>query len=142
MVSCNDIENKDNQKKETNQELVEVKPDEPTCDFSTPFYICGSSFGHFFQMMYKTGDFEKMIAFTSKESIDKFGRDNILNFYKNYLKFGYKIKQKSHTVDGDIITINYESSIIATKGIVRMNIVIENDSAKIVLPDNLKNFPS
>lgn len=112
--------------------------------YSNPFFIDGSSFGNFFQTMYKHGKFKDMLAFTSKESVDKFGIEKILAFYENELKFGYDIGKRaiSSGTDGDVVILNYKSDVIATKRIIRMKVVVENDSVKIVLPDNLKNFPS
>lgn len=112
--------------------------------YSNPFLIYGSSFGNFFQTMYKHGKFKDMLAFTSKESVDKFGREKILAFYENELKFGYDIGERaiSSGTDGDVIILNYKSDVIATKRIIRMKVVVENDSVKIILPDNLKSFPS
>lgn len=115
----------------------------PDFDYSNPTVFMGSDFGNFFKILYAQGKFDEMIKFTSKASIDKFGKDKVLDFYKNDLKFGYEIgKPHSQTVSGDTITLNYDANIIATKRVVRINVVIENDSCKIVLPDNLKNFPS
>ncbi len=111
-------------------------------DFSNPSVFMGSDFGNFFNTLYKQGKFEDMLAFTSSQSINQFGKDVILNFYKNDLKFGYEIgKPHSQTVVGDIITLNYDANIIATKRVVRFNIVVENDSCKIVLPNDLNDFP-
>ena len=109
--------------------------------YSNPFIIYGSDFGVFFQTMYKQGKFEQMLAFTSTQSKVQFGEDVILDFYKNELDFGYKITQKSNGTEGDTIIINYDADIMATKKIVRINVIVENDSCKIVLPDNLNNFP-
>ncbi|MEK6829523.1 MAG: hypothetical protein AABY15_05345 [Nanoarchaeota archaeon] len=104
--------------------------------------LVGTDFGNFFKTLYKQGKFEDMLAFTSSQSIDQFGKEVILDFYKNNLQFGYEIgKPHSQTVTGEIITLNYDANIIATKKVVRFNVVVENDSCKIVLPNNLKDFP-
>jgi hypothetical protein len=112
--------------------------------YSNPFFIYGTDFGNFFQTMYIHGRYDQMIEFTSSESIDKFGKNAILDFYKNELDFGYDIGKYplSSGTDGDITVINYEANIMATKKIVRVSVVLENDSCKIVLPNKLKNFPS
>lgn len=116
---------------------AEVKP------FSNPAIIYGTDFGNFFRTLYKQGKYDEMIKFTSTESLDKFGEDEVRNFYKNEMKFGYKIgKPHSQTTEGDVITLNYNGDIIATKTVIRINVVVENDSCKIVLPEKLKNFPS
>lgn len=111
--------------------------------FSNPAIIYGIDFGNLFRTLYKQGKYDDMIKFTSKESINEFGEDVIRDFYKNKMKFGYEIgKPHSQNVEGNMITLNYNGDIIATKTVIRINVVIENDSCKIVLPDNLKNFPS
>lgn len=116
---------------------------EEKLDFSNPTVFMGSDFGNFFKILYAQGKFDEMIKFTSKASINKFGKDKILDFYKNELKFGYEIgKPHSQTVSGDTITLNYNANIIATKRVVRINVIVENDSCKIVLPEKINNFPS
>lgn len=112
--------------------------------YENPFLIYGTDFGNYFQTMYNHGKYEQMLAFTSKQSIDKFGEQGVLDFYKNELDFGYDIGDSplSSGSDGDMIVINYKADIMATKTIIRVNVVIENDSCKIVLPNDLKNFPS
>ncbi len=112
--------------------------------YSNPFFIYATDFGNFFQTMYQHARYGQMMAFTSSVSIDKFAKDVILDFYKNELDFGYNIGDYplSSGTNGDTITINYKAKIMATDKIVRVNVIIENDSCKIVLPDNLENFPS
>ncbi len=105
--------------------------------------LAGTDFGNFFKTLYTQGKYDDMIKFTSKSSLDKFGEEKVLEFYKNDLKFGYELgKPHSQTIDGDTITLNYDANIIATKRVVRIKVLIENDSCKIVLPNKLTNFPS
>ncbi len=106
--------------------------------FSNPILIYGSSFGNFFQTLYKQGKFNDMILFTSKNSIEKYGIKNILEAYEK-MEFGYNIKLKSSNSNPNkTITLNYETEIMATKGIMRMNVVIENDTVKVLL-NNIKS---
>lgn len=103
---------------------------------NNPVLMQGSSFGHIFQQLYEQGRWDDMLSFTSKKSILKFGENNILNYYKN-TDFGYQMKLKSKTNQKDgSITLNYESQIQNTIKITRINVVIENDSCKILL-DNI-----
>jgi len=120
-----------------NNSLDENKP------FSNPAIIYGSDFGNYFRTLYKLGKYDEMISFTSSQSIEQFGEEAIIEFYKNDLDFGYEIgKPHSKNISGNIITLNYEADIFATKKVVRIDIIIENDSCKIVLPNKLNNFPS
>lgn len=103
--------------------------------YSNPILIYGSSFGNFFKALYRTGDFNTMMKFTSSQSIKKFGYDNILEYYKD-VDFGYDMTLTSRTYQKGVYTLNYNASILGTKKVVRLNVVIENDSAKLVL-DNI-----
>lgn len=106
----------------------------PERPFSNPALIYGSSFGEYFQTLYKTGQFEQMLKFTSSESIDKFGSEAILNFYRK-MDFAYSIKLKSKNENADMTTLNYEAGIMATRSMVRIDVMIENDTCKILLKD-------
>ena len=55
----------------------------PQDSWSNPVLIQGSSFGAFFQELYKQGQYNEMLKFTSKKSIDTYGKDNLIKYYKN-----------------------------------------------------------
>lgn len=102
--------------------------------FNNPAMFGGCSFGNYFQKLYKTGQFDEMMKYTSSESIKKFGKDKILTFYKS-MDFGYKIDLKSQIKDGNTIILNYESEKYATKMMMRMNVIVEKDTCRILLRD-------
>ena len=105
--------------------------------YNNPVLIYGSSFGEFFQILYKTGKFEDMLAFTSTRSIKEFGRDKVLNFYQT-MDFAYNIKLKSMNIGETpvaVTTLNYTAGIMATRNMLRMEVVTENDTCKIILKD-------
>lgn len=102
-----------------------------TKEFSNPVIIYGSSFGNYFQGLYKVGQFDEMLKFTSSGSIKKYGKENIRKMYET-MDFAYVIKLKSKT-GTDTVTLNYEAEINATIKIRRIPVVIENDTVKIVL---------
>jgi len=117
-------------------------PEEIEIDFSNPAIIYGSDFGNFFQTLYIHNKYETMLSFTSSESIDNFGKDNVLKYYKN-MEFGFELGELvSKTInDNDILTLNYLSDIDATKVKVEINIIVENDSCKVILPKEAIIFP-
>lgn len=84
-------------------------------------------------------NFELAVKFTSKESIKKHGTEAVLKFYKSY-KFNYNLSRSSMSVDGKYTTLRYKTNEIATGVTKNFVVIVENDSCKIVLPDNLKNF--
>jgi hypothetical protein len=123
---------------------VESKTLSSEISLSNPSFMAGSDFGNYFQSMLKRGEYEEMLKFTSSQSIDQFGEDAILDFYENEIDFEYELGDlKSKNERDNIITLNYpNANIIATKRIIRINIVVENDTCKIVLPKDLTQFPS
>jgi hypothetical protein len=113
-----------------------------TIDYSNPAIIAGSDFGSFFQELYKLGDYETMLSFTSSQSIDLHGEEAILNHYKN-MQFGYELGDLK-TINKDDYGINslmYESNIQATDVITKIDVVIENDSCKVIVYQDLEDFP-
>lgn len=104
--------------------------------FANPGFMLGTNFGQFFQTLYRYGKYEEMIKFTSSETIKKYGKQTLLEYYEN-CDFGYNIKLKAKSQEGKYFILTYKANIMATNKVVRMKTVVENDSAKIVL-DNLK----
>jgi hypothetical protein len=134
-IACNNKENvvkKEvvNTEKATSNEEVIIKLDNPAL-------FEGSTFGEFFQVLYKTGQYEEMVRFSSSDMIKEFGREKLINYYSK-IDFGYNIKLKSRNLSGRDIILNYETDIVATKQIMRMPVKIENDTVKINL-DKLEN---
>lgn len=120
---------------------VKVEVADLGISYNDPAVFVGSDFGNFINTLYKQGKFADMVKWTASGSVDKYGASNVAEFYKNKMKFGYEIgKPTSKTVSGDTITLNYEANIIATKRIIRIPVVIENDSCKLVI-SGLDKFP-
>jgi hypothetical protein len=92
----------------------------------------GTDFLTLFKTYYRLGKFEEMLRFTSKSSIEKYGKDKILEAYKK-MEFGYDIKllNKNDQSDGTI-KLNYETSKVATKGVLRITVNIEGDTVRLV----------
>lgn len=88
-----------------------------------------------FQQAYKSGDYEKMLVMTSQESIDKYGRVEILNHYKTYLQFGYELTYTGNYKDGKYIILIYDAVVWGTKGSCKVKTLPENGKLKIVLND-------
>lgn len=108
-------------------------------EFSNPGFMAGSSFGEFFISMLRTQNYDMALRFTSKGSKNKFGMDVILDKYNSF-KFNYKLTQKSMSQVGDTITIVYATNEMATGKLKKMTVVLENDTCKLVLPDNLEDL--
>jgi len=121
---------------EDNVSSNEIKP------FSNPAYMKGSDFGHMFQSYYRAQNYELMLAFTSSESIELHGEDVLIEHYEN-MEFGFKLgelKSIQESEDG-IITMFYLSNIDATDVRTILHVVVENDSCKMIVHQDIENFP-
>lgn len=108
--------------------------------FSNPALIYGSDFGNYFQTLYELGDFETMIKFTHSSSIEEHGKERILHKYKT-MDFGFTMDLKSmNSINGKMFIMNYNSNSFATKHVTRIIVGLENDSCKVILPHDLKDF--
>lgn len=96
-------------------------------------------FGKAFAGFLTYQNFDLALKFTSKESIKKHGSKAIMNFYKS-CHFNYKLFKSSESVDGKYITLRYKTNQFGTGVTKDFTIVIENDSCKVVLPNNLSEF--
>lgn len=103
--------------------------------YSNPALIYGSSFGEFFQSLYRNNQFEQMLAFTSGKTLNQFGRNEIRNYYMRKFKFDYVLGHLSNMVtDGDTILLTYSKAhISATRRKIVLRCFIEKDSVKLVL---------
>lgn len=113
--------------------------DLPSLDYSDPNLFLGSGVGPAFMSFVKTQNFELALQFTSKESIDKYGREVILDKYKS-LKTNYTLKKVSTSTSGGQTILRYTTNEFATSKFKDFVVVVENDSCKILLPSNLDDF--
>jgi len=111
-------------------------------DLSNPGLFAGTDFGSFFQRQWINQDYHRMLIFTSKKSRDKFGDKRLLEYYRK-MEFAYHpLKLKSKSIEGgDTIWLNYITNIQATRRMVRMPVVIEKDTVRmLILEINRKSF--
>jgi hypothetical protein len=114
----------------TCQAQAEDKP------WSNPILIFGSNFGHIFQQLYLTGNYQKMLELTDQSSRELHCDSIILDYYKK-MQFAYPIQLISHTRNGHKYQLIYKAKINATVVRLRVEIIVENDTARVILPFNL-----
>jgi len=101
--------------------------------FSNPALIYGTSVGELVQQLYKQGRWQELLNFISSRSIEEFGEENIIRSFQG-TDFGYVIMLKSMSIYGEgHYLLNYQTTKFGTTGVLRMNIIVENDTAKIVI---------
>jgi hypothetical protein len=127
----------ENEKKDVKVTPIEKRnPTPPKLD--NPVLMNGSSFANYFQALYKLGRFDDMLLFTSKNLITKHGRKSILESYQK-MNFAYEIKLKSIQNNNDSsYTLNYSGVQFATNKIIRIDVIKENDTIKLLKADFIK----
>lgn len=95
-----------------------------------PIFYDGSSFGSYFQSLFKQGLFDEMIKLSDSKSRSTIGDSIIRGYYRN-IDFSFEMKLKSKISDGNLIWLNYECQIDATKKIFRFPVVVQNNSCKV-----------
>ena len=101
--------------------------------WSNPILIHGSSFGNIMQQLYLTGNYEMMLKLTAKESRVLHGDSVILRYYQ-HMQFSYPIQLVSHSLKGNKYQLIYKSKIDATVLRLKMIVIVENDTSRLVLP--------
>jgi hypothetical protein len=96
----------------------------------------GSDIGRLFNAYYRTGQVEKMILLLDSNTKQTFSKEDLRKILVN-LHYGYDMKLSGAQKDGDRYTINYLCQIAQTKVVKQLNIVVEDDTARVV-PMNLK----
>jgi hypothetical protein len=123
--------------------VKEIRPEEIVLKpYSNPTMILGSSFGNYFQSLYRLNDYKKMMDFTSEISIKKFGKALILRYYKEKLKMNFALgKLTAMQKIGDTTILIYSKATeFATRRKIVLNTVLENDTVKMILPYKLESF--
>lgn len=115
----------------TCQAQVKEKP------WANPVLIYGSSFGNIFQQLYLTNNFTMMLNLTASESRRQHSDSVILQYYQQ-MQFAYPITLLSHDRDKNKYKLIYKANINATFQKLKVDIIVENDTARIVLPINFK----
>lgn len=108
-------------------------------DYSNPARMAGSNFGAFFISMLKTQNYDMALRFTSQPSIKKFGKEAILNKYKIFdFNFKLKLSSISSSQDGSKFTLKFITNEFATGKFKLMNVILENDTCKLLLTNDLE----
>jgi hypothetical protein len=114
----------------TNDELTTIQE---KSDMTNPAIMLGSDLGSIMRSFYGIGDFDRMLQFTSTETIERFGRDSLKSWYRN-LDLRMEMKLLSVTQEPPYQILHYECIDKATKIIRRLPVIIENDTARVAPP--------
>ncbi len=101
--------------------------------WNNPRLIYGSDFGHVFQAYHTTGNQDMLLTLTALESRIKYGDSTILKYYRK-MQFTYSIKLVAHKKVDNYYVLRYKATILATAHIIILKVIIEDDTARLVLP--------
>ena len=115
---------------------------EQLSSYSNPVLINGSTFAHYFQSLYRLGLYNDMLKFTSTGTVQQFGKSQVLDYYQSKLKFDFEIgKLTSVLRRDDTLELRFTyAQINATRRMIRIMVLVEGDSCKVVL-HNLNSNP-
>jgi hypothetical protein len=116
-------------KKESKTDIEQKQNEEPL-KLDDPIFYAGSSFGSYFQSLFKQGLFDELVELTDGKSRSTIGDSIIRGYYRN-IGFAFEMKLKSMTNVASITWLNYEANIQATKQIFRFPVVVQKNSCKV-----------
>jgi len=137
IFSCSNMDTKHEKSLETSLKTEKTEKNNVNTvksDFSNPAIIYGSDFFTFFKSLNKLGKFDEMVKFTSSESLGKYGESNLKSYYSNKFTNVSNCKLTNiEKVSESQYKMFYINEEIATKKSFQLDVVIENDSTKLVL---------
>lgn len=107
-----------------------------TKEWSNPILIQGSDFGNIFQSYYRIDNIYQMLNLTSSDSRKKYG-DSIIENYYSKMQFNFNLKLLSYRkLNPNKYMLIYSTKVGATKQLLKMEIIVENDTCRLVLPNS------
>jgi hypothetical protein len=120
--------NSNNELHNDNISVVLNFQESPSEQQNNPVIFFGSSFGEFIQILHKTGNYNKMLEYTSIETRKQFGDSMLIDYYQR-VNFSYPLKLKAYKNNN----LYYQTTINATHRTIQIPVVIENDTCRIYL---------
>ena len=101
--------------------------------WNNPVLIGGASFGNIINVNYQLGLFDELYRLTNSALKASLSKQGIINKYRN-LPMGFDLDFPINKTDENgIIWLHYSVEINATKKIMRMPVVIEEDTCRLML---------
>ena len=133
-ISCNYTDNQSKEvsfKNESPKPKNKKDPIKKKVDMTNPALLpTGRDIGRTFNAYYRTGQVKLMLQLLSREVISAYQEEELMKFLSN-LDYGYDMTFNSMKNDENSYVLNYTCIIDATKVVKQMDVVIENDTARI-----------
>ena len=102
-------------------------------NWDNPVLIGGTSFGNIINVNYQLGLFDELYRLTNSTLKSSLSKQDIINKYRN-LPMGFDLDFPINKTDENgIIWLHYSAEINATKKIMRMPVVVEDDTCRLML---------
>ena len=102
-------------------------------DWSNPVLIGGASFGTIININYKLGEFNELYRLTNSALKSSLTKQEIVSKYRS-LPLGFDLDfPMNRTEENGTIWLHYAVEINATKKIMRMPIIVEEDTCRLML---------
>ena len=102
-------------------------------NWDNPVLIGGASFGNIINVNYQLGLFDELYRLTNSTLKSSLSKQDIINKYRN-LPMGFDLDFPINKTDENgIIWLHYSAEINATKKIMRMPVVVEDDTCRLML---------
>lgn len=134
LVSCSNVDKNSEKSLKTSVKTEKNTVNTVKSDFSNPAIIYGVDFLTFFKSLRKLGKYDEMIQFTSNQTLIQYGESHLKSYYEN--KFTNMSKSKLTNIEKigeSTYTLFYTNKENATKRAFQFDVVIENDSTKLIL---------
>lgn len=134
LVSCSNVDKNSEKSLKTSVKTEKNTVNTVKSDFSNPAIIYGVDFLTFFKSLRKLGKYNEMIQFTSNQTLIQYGESHLKSYYEN--KFTNMSKSKLTNIEKigeSTYTLFYTNKENATKRAFQFDVVIENDSTKLIL---------
>ena len=103
-------------------------------------FFNGGNFPAFMQKLQMTGGYNEMLKYTSRATINQFGKEKLLNFYSS-MQFSYPLNLKAiKKLDGYSILF-FQTKINATVHTIKVKVSIESDNCRICFDSLDYNSP-
>lgn len=140
LISCRNSESSPNLQKSINSPVPKGKDIQQVDNgMSNPIMLsaaAGSDIGRLFNAYYRTGQVDKMIPLLDNKTKQTYSKEDLRKMLVN-LQYGYDMKLSGAQKDANRYTINYLCQISQTKVVKQLNVIVEDDTARVV-PMNLK----
>ena len=97
----------------------------------------GSDIGRLFNAYYRTGQQTKMYPLLDSQTKKSMSKAKVFQLLSK-LDYGYDMKLSGASNEGPNYTLTYTCQIAQTKVVKQLNVVVENDTARVVPKDLLK----